>query len=59
MDEANTVLHRFLPRFNEKFGIPAGQSSIAYRPLESTGRASTWLQWRVHIAPIWSVESTV
>ena len=28
-DEANEVLHRFLPRFNEKFGVPAEHSSVA------------------------------
>ena len=35
-DEANAVLHRFLPRFNEKFGVPAEHSSVAYRPMESS-----------------------
>ena len=34
IDEANAVLHRFLPRFNEKFGVPAEHSSVAYRPME-------------------------
>ena len=28
IDEANEVLHRFLPRFNEKFGVPAEHSSV-------------------------------
>ena len=36
IDEANEVLHRFLPRFNEKFGVPAEHSSVAYRPMESS-----------------------
>ena len=34
--EANEVLHRFLPRFNEKSGVPAEHSSVAYRPMESS-----------------------
>ena len=36
MDEANAVLNRFLPRFNEKFGVPAEHSSVAYRSMESS-----------------------
>ena len=36
IDEANAVLHRFLPRFNEKFGVPAEHASVAYRPMESS-----------------------
>ena len=28
IDEANEVLHRFLPRFHEKFGVPAEHSSV-------------------------------
>ena len=36
IDEANEVPHRFLPRFNEKFGVPAEHSSVAYRPMESS-----------------------
>ena len=36
IDEANEVLHRFLPRFNEKFGVPAEHSSVAYRSMESS-----------------------
>ena len=36
IDEADAVLHRFLPRFNEKFGVPAEHSSVAYRPMESS-----------------------
>ena len=29
IDEANEVLHRFLPRFNEKFGVPA-RDTVSY-----------------------------
>ena len=36
IEEANEVLHRFLPRFNEKFGVPAEHSSVAYRSMESS-----------------------
>ena len=36
--EADAVLHRFLPRFNEKFGVPAEHSSVAYRPMGRVGR---------------------
>ena len=36
IDEANEILHRFLPRFNEKFGVPEEHSSVAYRPMESS-----------------------
>ena len=36
IDGANEVLRRFLPRFNEKFGVPAERSSVAYRPMESS-----------------------
>ena len=31
--EANLVLWDFLPRFNQRFGVPASQSGQAYRPL--------------------------
>jgi len=31
--EANLVLWDFLPRFNERFGVPAAQSGQAYRPI--------------------------
>ena len=31
--EANLVLWDFLPRFNERFGVPATQSGQAYRPI--------------------------
>jgi transposase len=31
--EANSVLWDFLPRFNQRFGVPASQSGQAYRPI--------------------------
>ena len=31
--EANLVLQDFLPRFNQRFGVPAAQSGRAYRPI--------------------------
>jgi transposase len=31
--EANQVLREFLPRFNQRFGVPAAQSGQAYRPV--------------------------
>ena len=34
--EANELLNSFLPRFNEKFGVPAEQDHIAYRRLEQS-----------------------
>ena len=34
IDEANNVLHSFLPRFNQKFGVQAEESTPAYRPLD-------------------------
>jgi len=34
IEEANTVLEAFLPRFNERFGVPAAQPEVAYRPLD-------------------------
>ena len=33
-EEANQVLRDFLPRFNERFGVPADQPESAYRPLD-------------------------
>lgn len=33
MAEANSVLRDFLPRFNQRFGVPASQSGQVYRPL--------------------------
>ncbi len=32
--EANEVLADFLPRFNQRFGVPASQPESAYRPLD-------------------------
>ena len=31
LDEANRVLKEFLPRFNERFGVPAAEGGSAYR----------------------------
>ncbi len=31
LDEANRVLSEFLPRYNERFGVPPAQAGIAYR----------------------------
>lgn len=33
MAEANGILEEFLPRFNGRFGVPAAQPEVAYRPL--------------------------
>ena len=33
ISEANSVLRDFLPRFNERFGVPAAQPGQAYRPI--------------------------
>ncbi len=35
IDDANAVLHRYLPRFDRQFGVPAAQSEVAYRPPET------------------------
>jgi len=32
--EANTILESFLPRFNQRFGVPATQPEHAYRPID-------------------------
>ncbi len=32
--EANQVLAEFLPRFNQRFGVPADQPELAYRPVD-------------------------
>ena len=32
--EANQVLTEFLPRFNQRFGVPAAQPESAYRPVD-------------------------
>src|SRR3990172_5193323 len=34
IEEANIVLDAFLPRFNERFGVPAAQPEPAYRPVD-------------------------
>jgi transposase len=34
VDEANGFLDSFLPRFNDRFGVPADQPEPAYRPLD-------------------------
>ncbi len=34
MEEANQVLAQFLPRFNQRFGVPAAQPESAYRPAD-------------------------
>jgi transposase len=33
IDEANSFLEAFLPRFNERFGVPATQAEPSYRPI--------------------------
>jgi hypothetical protein len=33
--EANIVLEDFVPRFNQRFGVPASPQEIAYRPLDA------------------------
>ena len=35
IEEANEALRSFLPRFNERFGVPASDSEPCYRPLAS------------------------
>jgi hypothetical protein len=34
LEEANQVLAEFLPRFNQRFGVPADQPESAYRPVD-------------------------
>jgi len=34
LEEANQVLSDFLPRFNQRFGVPAAQPESAYRPVD-------------------------
>ena len=34
LEEANCVLQEFLPRFNDRFGVPATQPEPAYRPAD-------------------------
>ncbi len=33
--EANEILESFLPRFNQRFGVPAAQPELSYRPVDS------------------------
>ena len=42
IDQANLVLKEFLLRFNEKFGVPAEQPKIAYRPPGVVGIPGTY-----------------
>ena len=46
IDQANLVLKEFLLRFNEKFGVPAEQPKIAYRPLESSATLAHILSYK-------------
>ena len=34
LSEANEVLEGFLPRFNQRFGVPPAEPELAYRPLD-------------------------
>ena len=34
LDEANCVLWEFLPRYNQRFGVPAAHPASAYRPMD-------------------------
>ena len=34
MEEADVVLKEFLAHFNERFGVPAAESEVAYRPVD-------------------------
>ena len=34
LEEANSILQKFLPRFNERFGVPAAQPESSYRPVD-------------------------
>ena len=34
IEEANSILEAFLPRFNERFGVPATQPEPSYRPVD-------------------------
>jgi len=34
LDEANNVLESFLPRFNQRFRVPAAQPEVVYRPVD-------------------------
>jgi len=52
LTEANLVLWDFLPRFNERFGVPATQPGQAYRPidLETDTDGILCLKERRHVA---------
>ena len=34
LEETNQVLAEFLPRFNQRFGVPADEPELAYRPVD-------------------------
>ena len=46
MDQANEILHRYLPRFDRQFGVPAAQSEVAYRPPETAAAVEQALCFR-------------
>ena len=48
MEHANEVLHRYLPRFDEQFGVPAAQSEVAYRKPPSAAAVEQALCFRFH-----------
>ena len=48
MEHANEVLHRYLPRFDEQFGVPAAQSEVAYRKPSSAAAVEQALCFRFH-----------
>ena len=44
--EAQTVLERFLPRFNARFRVPAAEPAVAYRPLDRALPLASILSFR-------------
>ena len=44
--EAQTVLERFLPRFNVRFRVPAAEPEVAYRPLDRALPLASILSFR-------------
>ena len=44
--EAQTVLERFLPRFNARFRVPAAEPEVAYRPLDPALPLASILSFR-------------
>ncbi len=46
IEDANEVLHRYLPRFDEQFGVPAAQPEAAYRMPTSTAAVERALCFR-------------